>query len=132
MIFYLGVSADWMMVVVAQWWSKIWVLGRGGKGGKANLNVCVHVEGGWCSYVSFEISLSTTSPILLDEKKKCHQPLPPSMSATTISSHGSLATSIQLSDICNLYTPIWNMLSIPRQHHNFSMYKAPDPSSLMA
>lgn len=72
----------------------------------ANLNVCVRVEGGWCSYVSFEISLSTTSPILLDEKKKCHQPLPPSMSATTISSHGSLATSIQLSDICNLYTPI--------------------------
>lgn len=72
----------------------------------ANLNVCVRVKGGWCSYVSFEISLSTTSPILLDEKKKCRQPLPPSMSATTISSHGSLATSIQLSDICNLYTPI--------------------------
>ena len=72
----------------------------------ANLNVCVRVKGGWCSYISFEISLSTTSPILLDEKKKCRQPLPPSMSATTISSHGSLATSIQLSDICNLYTPI--------------------------
>ena len=32
--------------------------------------VCVCVEGGWCSYVSFEISLSRTSPIPLDEKKK--------------------------------------------------------------
>ena len=68
--------------------------------------VCVCVEGGWCSYVSFEISLSRTSPIPLDKKKKVPPATASSMSATTISSHGSLATSIQLSDICNLYTPI--------------------------
>lgn len=49
----------------------------------ANLNVCVRVEGGWCSYVSFEISLSTTSPILLDEKKK----VPPATASEHVSNY---------------------------------------------
>lgn len=50
----------------------------------ANLNVCVRVEGGWCSYVSFEISLSTTSPILLDEKKK---KVPPATASEHVSNY---------------------------------------------